>query len=197
MRSSHPLDRREFLKAAAAAAAACSVGACSRGADDGGAFLSAQERSTLEAMCDRIIPKDDFPGAVESGVTEFIDRQLATHYADYQALYRLGLQGTDQTAVQSFGTPLARLSAEQQDEVLRNLERNQAKGPVWQQADAATFFRLVVAHSMYGYYGDPRHGGNRNGASWRMIGLPHPPVRGRDPQQLEPVTAPIRSGEGA
>jgi gluconate 2-dehydrogenase gamma chain len=37
----------------------------------------------------------------------------------------------------------------------------------------------VVSHTMQGFYGDPRHGGNRNWASWRMLGVPITPVRGR------------------
>jgi gluconate 2-dehydrogenase gamma chain len=195
MVSSHPLDRREFLKAAAAAAAACSVGACARGPSGDGGFLSRPERRTLEALCQRIIPEDDFPGAVESGAAGFIDRQLSTRYSDYQALYRLGLQGLEQTAIEAFGMPLHQLSIENQTEVLRSLERNQVPASAWPETDAATFFRLAVAHTMYGYYGDPRHGGNRDGASWRMLGLPYPPVRGRDPYQLVAPAGP--SGEEA
>ena len=44
---------------------------------------------------------------------------------------------------------------------------------------AKPFFDLVVAHTMQGFYGDPRHGGNRDAASWTMLGLAFPPVRGR------------------
>jgi hypothetical protein len=32
---------------------------------------------------------------------------------------------------------------------------------------------------MQGYYGSPRHGGNKNWASWRMLKIPTAPVRGR------------------
>jgi gluconate 2-dehydrogenase gamma chain len=41
------------------------------------------------------------------------------------------------------------------------------------------FFDLVRRHTMEGYYGSPRHGGNRDAVSWRMLGLDEPPVRGR------------------
>jgi gluconate 2-dehydrogenase gamma chain len=34
-------------------------------------------------------------------------------------------------------------------------------------------------HTLEGYYGSPRHGGNRDAASWRMLGLDEPPLRGR------------------
>jgi gluconate 2-dehydrogenase gamma chain len=41
------------------------------------------------------------------------------------------------------------------------------------------FFELVRNHTMEGYYGSPRHGGNRDAVSWRMLGLDEPPVLGR------------------
>ena len=34
-------------------------------------------------------------------------------------------------------------------------------------------------HTLEGYYGSPRHGGNRDAVSWRMLGLAEPPLRGR------------------
>jgi gluconate 2-dehydrogenase gamma chain len=37
----------------------------------------------------------------------------------------------------------------------------------------------VRSHTLEGYYGAPRHGGNRGAVSWRMLGLAEPPVRGR------------------
>jgi len=37
----------------------------------------------------------------------------------------------------------------------------------------------VVSHTMQGYYGDPRHGGNRDAVSWTMLGVPASPIRGR------------------
>jgi len=30
-----------------------------------------------------------------------------------------------------------------------------------------------------GFYGDPRHGGNKDRVSWRMLGVADPPIRGR------------------
>jgi gluconate 2-dehydrogenase gamma chain len=43
---------------------------------------------------------------------------------------------------------------------------------------------------MEGYYGAPRHGGNRDAVSWRMLGLDEPPLRGRAQYDL-------RKGSGA
>jgi gluconate 2-dehydrogenase gamma chain len=41
------------------------------------------------------------------------------------------------------------------------------------------FFELVRRHTLQGYYGSPRHGGNKDAVSWRMLGLAEPPLRGR------------------
>jgi gluconate 2-dehydrogenase gamma chain len=63
--------------------------------------------------------------------------------------------------------------------MLTLLSRNQSQCGVWKQTSSADFFQLAVDHSMQGFYGDPRHGGNRDGVSWKMLGVPYPPVRGR------------------
>ena len=41
------------------------------------------------------------------------------------------------------------------------------------------FFQLILDPHQQGFYGDPRHGGNREMVSWKMLGLPFPPIRGR------------------
>src|ERR1700724_35098 len=42
-----------------------------------GTFFNAQQRATIEAAMDRIIPTDDQPGASEAGTIEFLDRYLS------------------------------------------------------------------------------------------------------------------------
>jgi gluconate 2-dehydrogenase gamma chain len=71
------------------------------------------------------------------------------------------------------------LSAERQDEVLRNLERGGAAGEAWKSLSSKDFFSLILSHTMQGFYGDPRHGGNRGRVSWKMLNLPYPPIRGQ------------------
>jgi gluconate 2-dehydrogenase gamma chain len=58
------------------------------------------------------------------------------------------------------------------------------------EKDKRAFFELVREHTMEGYYGSPRHGGNRDAVSWRMLGLDEPPLRGRAQYDL-------RKGTGA
>jgi gluconate 2-dehydrogenase gamma chain len=58
------------------------------------------------------------------------------------------------------------------------------------EKEKRSFFELVREHTMEGYYGSPRHGGNRDAVSWRMLGLDEPPLRGRAQYDL-------RKGSGA
>jgi gluconate 2-dehydrogenase gamma chain len=60
------------------------------------------------------------------------------------------------------------------------LEAGKAKGNTWQTKSSAEFFRLVRNHTLQGFYGSPRHGGNRNYASYKMLRLDYPPIVGQN-----------------
>jgi gluconate 2-dehydrogenase gamma chain len=96
-----------------------------------------------------------------------------------QNVYRQGLEAVDQTSQLNYGKVFADLESHQQIELLHRLEDGKAPGAAWKQVSSAEFFRYVVDHTMQGFYGDPRHGGNREGVSWKMLNLPYPPIRGR------------------
>ena len=151
------MDRRRFI-VAGLAGTAVSCGP----AKSAWRFFSVQEACTVEAICAHIIPADQDPGAVEAGVVVFIDRQLTGFYRPLQKAYRQGIA--------AIGGDFADLSAASQLDVLRRIERDPGTRP---------FFEMLVAHTMQGFYGDPRHGGNRERASWKMLGVASPPVRGR------------------
>ncbi len=158
MKRSRSLDRRSFLAALPAAG-------CSR-PGRGYRFFTEEEAATAAAIADQIIPPDQDPGAAAVGVVHFLDRQLKGHYRFLQAAYREGLREIDQAARSRFGKRFAGLAFDQQKALLAEREKT-------------AFFRMIADHTMQGFYGDPRHGGNREFASWRMLGIPHPPVRGR------------------
>jgi len=101
-------------------------------------------------------------------VLYYIDKQLARHYRRNRDEYRHGLEQASHRSRSRFGRDLADLTSEHQLEIVRAIE----------QEDHA-FFELVRKHTFEGYYGSPRHGGNRDAISWRMLGLAEPPVRGR------------------
>ncbi len=146
--------RREFLAAVAASTVACG------GHPSRWRFLTPEEANTLEAVCAHIIPADKDPGAVQAGVVDFIDRQLSGFYKAHRKTYREGLA--------TLGGSFITLSPARQLAQLKALEKKHSP-----------FFDLVLTHTMQGYYGSPRHGGNRDAVSWKMLGVPYPPVRGR------------------
>ena len=189
MRRSRGLTRRKFIQLAASAAAAGQVISCSR-ATSPWRFLTTAEAATLQAICGQIVPTDADPGAKEAGVANYIDRQLIGHLKRHQKSYREGLAGVDQTSLALHGKKFAVLPPEKQLNVFAALEKNAAPGEVWKRRSSKTFFDLVVNHSMQGFYGDPRHGGNREGVSWKMLGLAYPPIRGRQQYDLaRPATS--------
>lgn len=187
MKSLAELNRRAFLQAAAVAAAAAgtTIG-CSRNPSPW-RFFSVDEARALAAICDQIIPPDQDPGASWAGVVNFIDRQLCGPYKDLRSKYRLALAGVDQSSRAAHGKLFADLDSPQQIELLHQLEDGKAAGPIWKQIPSSEFFSMVVDHTMQGFYGDPRHGGNRDGVSWKMLDLPYPPIRGRlRPDEAKP-----------
>jgi Gluconate 2-dehydrogenase subunit 3 len=173
----YALDRRAFLKSGATAVAAVAVGC---GMPEGRwRTLSEQEARTLAAACDCIVPPDRDPGAAQAGVVSFIDRQLATRQRDAIAAWQAGLRSLDASARRRHGQPFADLSADAQTALLATAERGQVEKADWGDGDPVRFFRTLRDHTMMGFYGDPRHGGNRDRVAWRMLGLPDPPIRGR------------------
>jgi gluconate 2-dehydrogenase gamma chain len=104
----------------------------------------------------------------------YIDRQLARHYKRHQDAYREGLERAHALSMKRFGQELSALSPQQQLEVATAIEQQDR-----------VFFDLVRSHTLQGYYGSPRHGGNRDAVSWRMLGLTEPPTLGRSQYDLK------------
>lgn len=161
------LTRRQFVASSAAGTVVAAVGCKSLG-NSAWEFLSASQAKTLGAICDQIIPPDDYPGATEAGVLNYIDKQLVRHYKRHREAYRQGLEAAQTLSRRLTGRDLDEAAAPQQFQVVSALADQDPQ-----------FFSLVKDHTMQGYYGSPRHGGNIDAQSWRMLGVPEPPVRGR------------------
>jgi gluconate 2-dehydrogenase gamma chain len=179
MHEQRSVSRRRFIVVSALSAAASAFwSACAR-FQPASAFTPG-ERRLVEALADQVIPPDETPGGKEAGVAEFIDRQLRGPYRRHRAAYRAGLAKIDETSRRAAGAPFADLPFDRQTALLEALEAGRLPDGVWTApGDAREFFQLVVEHSLQGFYGSPRHGGNRRYASWRMIGLDTPQILGR------------------
>lgn len=128
---------------------------------------------------DTLIPPDEDPGARDAGVVHYIDLQLTRWFRRYQKEYRTALAGIDRWARAHGGPGFAGLAPSAREEMLALMEQGQADRAYFPDGGKSAF-ELVLAHTMQGFYGNPRHGGNRGYASWKMIGVPPMPVRGRE-----------------
>ena len=176
------LRRRKFIQAGASAVVAGTT-ACTANRSPW-RFFTLEEARTLDALCEQIIPTDQDPGASWAGAVRFVDRQLTGFLKPLQSAYREGLAAVNQACRVLHGAPFADLAAEKQAAVLSAMEKNKLGKEAWPRGPAKPFFDLLVSHTMQGYYGGPRHGGNRDAVSWRMLGVPIPPVRGRAQHDL-------------
>jgi gluconate 2-dehydrogenase gamma chain len=141
----------------------------------------------------RLIPADDqWPGAVEAGVPNYIDKQVGGAWGAGERLYRSGpwQTGTPSQGYQLPFTPaelfrtalsainkeltqantsFAKMSADQQDAYLKGLE---AGGKDLGGVPSDVFFAHLWESTVEGFFSDPVYGGNRNMVAWRMIGFP-------------------------
>ena len=131
-------------------------------------FFTNEEALTVDAICEQLIPADRDPGAKQAGVVHYIDIQLTGPFKRHQQTYQEGIADVDAGSRTKFSKRFVDLTPEQQAEVLVDIEEN-----------SGAFFDLILTHTRQGFYGDPRHGGNRGMVSWKMVGLAYPPVRGR------------------
>jgi gluconate 2-dehydrogenase gamma chain len=185
------------LAAAAAGAAPGALIGSTSGAEDKPAppttyvFFNADEAAFVEAAVARLIPADEaWGGAIEAGVPNYMDKQLAGAWGAGERLYRSGpwqpgapSQGYQlpftpaelfRTAIDAINkelaaTPFTKMSPEQQDEYLRALD---AGGKDLGGVPSEIFFGHLFESTLEGFFSDPVYGGNRNMIGWRMIGFP-------------------------
>jgi gluconate 2-dehydrogenase gamma chain len=168
--SSDTMDRRDFLKSMAASGTVAVASLPVLGATmqhplaPGCKFFTVPQAALIEAVAEQMVPADESPGGKAAGVVFFIDGVLAGRYGKfYRDRYEAGLSMINAASQKQFGNIFVSISREQQTAVLKALQLPDAAG--------LEFFGLLLRHVMEGYYGDPEHGGNRDGASWKMIGF--------------------------
>jgi gluconate 2-dehydrogenase gamma chain len=154
-------------------------------------FLNNDEAAFIEAAVGRLIPADpQWPGGIDAGVPNYIDKQLGGAWGAGERLYRSGpwqpgtpsqgyqlpftpaeLFRTALTAINKqlseADTPFANMSADQQDAYLHGLE---AGGKDLGGVPSDVFFTHLWECAVEGFFSDPVYGGDM--VSWRMIGFP-------------------------
>lgn len=190
-------------------------------------FFTAAEAAVVDAIVARLIPADELgPGAKESGVTTFIDRQLTGPYGGYDWLYMQGPFSDKPLPSQGLQSPLVprqqyrmgltalaaycnanfagrsfdKLSTDEQDKLLAGMEKGEVK---FDKFESKMLFNAVHANTMEGYFADPIYGGNNDMSGWKLIGFPGARYDYRDvianpnkPYTLPPVGMQGRSDWG-
>jgi hypothetical protein len=131
--------------------------------------LTGEQQQTLRAAVDRIIPPDDYPGAWQSGVGDYLARQFEGDLHPVLDDYCAGLTALEAESIALFHKCFASLSDNERDTVLRHVEAGEVL-TVWNVVPQV-FFRLLVRTTAEGFYSDPEQGGNRNRVSWAMTGF--------------------------
>ena len=160
--------------------------------------LTATEHAFFVAAVDTIIPADQLsPSGSDCGVANFIDRQLAGAYGTGARLYRqgpfpkgkpeqgyqlslnpreffrAGVASANEFTRKTYGKDFDRLNEEQRIAALKTMEEGKAE---FKGFGSAMFFNALLQISMEGFFADPIYGGNRDMASWKMVGYPGLPA---------------------
>ena len=124
---------------------------------------------TLRAVVDCLIPPDDFPGAYEAGVCDYVERLLQTDLAADAEWFSAGLAAIEAEAGARFDRRFTDLDVAEQQATLAAIEAGAVKTS-WPMPPLR-FFEMLVNTTAEGYYSEPQQGGNRGAVSWLMTGF--------------------------
>ena len=160
--------------------------------------LNETEHAFVVAAVDTLIPADELsPSGSECGCAVYIDRQLASAWGGGAKMYRAGpyfkgkseqgyqlpltpaefmsagIAAANEWSRKTYGHDFDRLDADKRIEAMKAMESGKAE---FVSFSSRAFFARLLAMTMEGFFGDPIYGGNRNKASWRMLGFPGLPA---------------------
>jgi gluconate 2-dehydrogenase gamma chain len=164
--------------------------------------LTATEQAFFAAAADAMIPADELsPSGSDCGVAVFIDRQLAGAYGAGARLYRdgpfakakpefgyqlplnpreffrAGIVAANDWSRKTYGKDFDRLADADRVTALKAMEEGKAE---FSGMSSRGFFEALLQITMEGFFADPIYGGNRNMASWKMVGYPGLPATYRE-----------------
>ncbi len=125
-----------------------------------------EEFAALSAACDRVLPKDEDPGALEANVPVYIDRILQTpELRKMKDDFIPGLAALDRRAMRQFNKPFAECAAAQQDTLITAFKNSDPK------SGEARWYEMLIVLSLEGFLGDPSYGGNKDQVGWALVGF--------------------------
>jgi gluconate 2-dehydrogenase gamma chain len=160
--------------------------------------LNATEAAFMVAAVDTLIPADELtPSGSDCGVAVFIDRQLAGAFGNGARLYRqgpflkakpelgyqlaltpreffrAGIAAANDFTRKAYGKDFDRLGEQDREAALKAMEAGKGDFPGF---SSRMFFDALLQIAMEGFFADPIYGGNRDKASWKMVGYPGLPA---------------------
>lgn len=124
------------------------------------------EWETLSAAVDRILPRDEDPGALDAHVPEYIDRMLQTREMEQMKKnFVPGVAALERRAQKMFKTSFAKATPAQQDELLSIFKDSP------ENSGEARWYEMLVVLTMEGFLGDPSYGGNQGEVGWALVGF--------------------------
>jgi hypothetical protein len=137
-------------------------------------FFTADEWTTLEAICDRIMPQPTDRPKVP--LPAYVDQKMADDVQDgfrYAVLppqgeaWRRGLKALEAEARSAFGAAFHTLLPERQDEMLRRAQSGTLVGETWAGMPCKAFFEhRLIPDITHAYYATP--------TAWNEIGFGGP-----------------------
>ena len=122
--------------------------------------------AVVSAACERVIPKDDDPGALDANVPEYIDRILQTSQLEKMKQdFVPGVAALDRRARRMFQVGFAEATPQQQDEAISVFKDSPPN------SGEARWYELLVVLTMEGFLGDPSYGGNKDKVGWKLVGF--------------------------
>lgn len=178
-----------------AAAAAAKPGAATTPAPTGYRWLKPSEQGFVEALVNHMCPADNLtPNGVDMGLATYFDQALGGEWGQGSRLYmkgpfqqgsanlgyqlgltpaqlfRTGTEGVATYCKAQYGKDFEALAVADKEAVLVGLRGGSIKLP--NGIPSATYFSHVYQLFTEGMFADPIYGGNRNKASWKMLGYP-------------------------
>jgi hypothetical protein len=123
-------------------------------------FLTPGDAADVDAITAQILPGGSSPGAQEAHAVYFIDRALATFFADRAPAFRSGLEQFRRSFQKSHPTvaSFAAASPTEQLAFLTSVERTE-------------FFEGMRVLTILGTLSSGQYGGNYAGVGWKLMGF--------------------------
>jgi hypothetical protein len=137
-------------------------------------FFTEHEWLTLNALCDRIVPqpRDRAPIPVAAMIDHKVSSGMLDGYRNaklphLKEAWRRGLHATDVEAENRHGGAFHKISAKEQDSLLKKMQEGELQSQAWGDMPCKLFFSERMVHDIVSaYYAHPQ--------SWNEIGFGGP-----------------------